>query len=159
VQAGPVHDLAPDEDAEERPAASSRAAGPRGKPEFRADAPRDDRERSPKETPRPVEQAEAAEAVPAYAGVWGPSAAACAGRRSARRGFLPAVIRPGSARAGQTLCQFRDARRDGRTWTMAASCRSASRRWTSRVRLTVVGNRLTWASERGATTYTRCSGG
>ncbi|AWN47310.1 hypothetical protein DK419_14120 [Methylobacterium terrae] len=152
------HDLAPEEEPDERPAAPARPgrAVPPPKPETRAE-----REPTPRETERAAREAEAdeAETAPAYAGVWGPSTAACSSRRSARRGFLPAVIRPGSARAGKTLCQFRDVRREGRSWAMTASCHSAGRRWTSRVRLTVAGSRLTWASERGSATYTRCSGG
>ncbi|MET7244081.1 hypothetical protein ABZT49_11995 [Methylobacterium sp. EM32] len=180
VKAAPAHDLAPDDDPEERSAgAPARSAtGPtkrelreearrEGEPETRAAARPAGRGTPVRETPRQVEarQTEAAaeddeeEAAPAYAGVWGPSAAACARSRSARRGFLPAVLRPGSARAGKTLCQFRDRRRDGRTWTVTAACHSAGRHWTSRVRLTVAGSRLTWASERGSATYTRCSGG
>jgi len=177
-----------DRPSRERPAASSRAAAPPPKPEMQRETRQETRQGTPQETrqeprsesrqesrrqarpsfrPEPREEREppareaegdADEAEPAYAGVWGPSAAACASRRSARRGFLPAVIHPGSARAGKTLCQFRDVRREGRSWTTTASCRTATRRWTSRVRLTVTGNRLTWASERGAATYTRCSG-
>ncbi|TGE02447.1 hypothetical protein [Methylobacterium nonmethylotrophicum] len=164
VKPAPAHDLAPDEDPEElRPPAAPRAAAPRPKQdirqETRAEPPRAAPEAPVRESRRPVEAADEEEVAPAYAGVWGPSVAACASRRSARRGFLPAVIRPGSARAGKTVCLFRDTRRDGRAWTMTASCRSAGRQWTSRVRLTVAGSRLTWSSERGAATYTRCSRG
>ncbi|MGX7709114.1 hypothetical protein [Methylobacterium sp. Gmos1] len=183
VKAAPARDLAPEDDPEERAAVRAATAPTKremrdearqaGAPETRAAA----RPAPARETPRQVEtrqvesrqvetrQVEAAaedeeeEAPPAYAGVWGPSAAACARNRSARRGFLPAVIRPGSARAGKTLCQFRDRRRDGRTWTVTAACHSAGRHWTSRVRLTVAGSRLTWASERGSASYVRCSGG
>ncbi|OAS26042.1 hypothetical protein A5481_06685 [Methylobacterium platani] len=172
VKAAPAHDLAPDEEPEERPVPPRpvRNASP-AKPETREEDRQEAREparrqtareaeREPpaRETPRPGEAAEDEAEAPAYAGVWGPSRAACAGSRSARRGFLPAVIRPGSARAGKTLCQFRDTRREGRSWTTTASCRSAGRHWTSRVRLTVAGQRLTWASGRGSVTYTRCSG-
>ncbi|MFH6785989.1 MULTISPECIES: hypothetical protein [Methylobacterium] len=166
------HDLSPDDEPEERPAAPSRAAAAPPKPEMRRETREESRQaprpqarpafrpepREEREPPAREAEGDADEAAPAYAGVWGPSAAACASRRSARRGFLPAVIHPGSARAGKTLCQFRDVRREGRSWTTTASCRSSGRRWTSRVRLTVAGNRLTWASERGAATYTRCSG-
>jgi hypothetical protein len=95
-------------------------------------------------------------ARPAYIGVWGPNVAACAARRSARRGFIPAVIQAGSAVAGPTTCRFGEVRRAGGAWVTAASCRNAGRRWTSQVRLTVEGNRLTWTSERGATSYLRC---
>ncbi|SFU78739.1 hypothetical protein SAMN02799631_02293 [Methylobacterium sp. 174MFSha1.1] len=178
VKAAPAHDLAPDDDPEER--SPVRAATAPTKRELREEARREGgpetraaaRPAPVRETPRQAESRQVEsrptetaaeddeeEAAPAYAGVWGPSSAACARSRSARRGFLPAVIRPGSARAGKTLCQFRDRRRDGRTWTVTAACRSAGRNWTSRVRLTVAGSRLTWASERGSATYTRCSGG
>lgn len=161
VKPTPAHDLAPrdltpDDDPEDR-APPVRKAAP--KPEPR-EADRAERERPVKEAPRAVEaMGDADEEVPpAYAGVWGPSPAACSSRRSARHGLLPAVIRPGSARAGKTLCRFRDTRREGRSWTMTASCSSAGRHWTSRVRLTVAGSRLTWASERGSASYTRCRG-
>ncbi|WP_123834373.1 hypothetical protein [Methylobacterium currus] len=180
VKAAPAHDLAPDDDPEERaPGAPARAVAQPTKREMRQETRQETqteiraaarpagRAASVREIPRQTDarQAEATaeddeeETAPAYTGVWGPSAAACARSRSARHGFLPAVIRPGSAQAGKTLCQFRDRRRDGRTWTVTAACRSAGRRWTSRVRLTVAGSRLTWASERGSTTYTRCAGG
>ncbi|KMO34667.1 hypothetical protein VQ03_23015 [Methylobacterium tarhaniae] len=166
VKAAPAHDLAPDDDPEERPAAPPRPARAAAPPtrqetrqETRAGASQAGQEAPAREAPRQAEGDGDEEAAPAYAGVWGPSAAACAKSRSARRGFLPAVIRADGARAGKTLCQFRDRRREGRSWTVTASCHSAGRRWTSRVRLTVTGSRLTWASGRGATTYIRCSDG
>lgn len=158
VKPAPAGDLAPDDEAEERAPALAGRGRPRVPPDPRREArtaprpPAAEVERTP-EAERDEEEA------PAYAGVWGPSAAACAKRRAARHGFLPAVIRPGSARAGKTLCRFHDTRREGRTWTTTAACQAAGRRWTSRVRLTVAGNRLTWASERGSASYTRCSGG
>ncbi|MCF4128268.1 hypothetical protein [Methylobacterium sp. SyP6R] len=165
VKPAPAHDLAPrdlapEDDPEDRtPAPPVRTATPRPKPEPREEG-RAERERPVKEAPRAVEaMGDADEDVPpAYAGVWGPGLAACSSRRSARHGLLPAVIRPGSARAGKTVCRFRNTRREGRSWTMTASCSSAGRHWTSRVRLTVAGSRLTWASERGSATYTRCGG-
>lgn len=153
-------DLAPEDDPEDRASAPPvPKAAPRPKPEPR-EADRAERERPAREAPQATEaMGDADEDVPpAYVGVWGPGAAACSSRRSARRGLLPAVIRPGSARAGKTVCRFRDTRREGRGWTMTASCSSAGRHWTSRVRLTVAGSRLTWASERGSASYTRCRG-
>ncbi|MEH3146408.1 MAG: hypothetical protein PGN34_13895 [Methylobacterium frigidaeris] len=95
-------------------------------------------------------------ARPAYVGVWGPNAAACAARRSARGGFLPAIIQPNRAVAGRTTCRFGEVRRVGAAYVTAATCRSAGRRWTSNVRLTVEGHRLVWTSERGSTSYLRC---
>ncbi|BCM85852.1 hypothetical protein [Methylobacterium indicum] len=156
VKPAPASDLAADDEVEERvPAGRGQSRlVPEPRRETRA-APRT----PTAQAERPPETERDEDETPAYAGVWGPSAAACAKRRSARHGFLPAVIRPGSAQAGKTLCRFRETRRAGRTWTTTASCQAAGRRWTSRVRLTVVGNRLTWASERGSSSYTRCSGG
>ncbi|GJD64237.1 hypothetical protein [Methylobacterium frigidaeris] len=163
------HDLAPEDDPEERSSGAPVRSATSPKRDMRQETRQDiraaarpaARDAPARDAPRQTEAAaeDEEEAAPAYAGVWGPSAAACARSRSARRGFLPAVIRPGSARAGKTLCQFRERRRDGRTWTVTAACRSDGRHWTSRVRLTVAGSRLTWASERGSATYTRCSGG
>ena len=96
----------------------------------------------------PVERA-------AYVGTWGPTGVAC--RRGAeRRGFLPARITETEARAGSTVCTFRDGRRVGNGWSMAASCSSGGRRWASQVRLLVDGDRLTWSSARGDASYVRC---
>lgn len=91
-----------------------------------------------------------------YVGVWGPTGEAC-GKRSRRRGFLPATITLDGARAGRTVCQFRDGRKLGNGWTVAASCNDRGRRWSSQVRLVVDGNRLTWSSAKGASSYVRCN--
>lgn len=107
---------------------------------------------APPEPPRPaaplLERA-------AYVGVWGPTPVAC-GQRQRRRGFLPATITEEGARAGRTLCRFRNNRRDGAAWTMAADCSERGRRWTSQVRLVVEQDRLTWSSPKGQASYIRC---
>lgn len=90
-----------------------------------------------------------------YVGIWGPSAAAC-GARSRRRGFLPATITLDGAKAGRTICNFRDSRRSGESWLMAADCSDRGRRWSSQVRLIVDGDRLTWSSAKGSSSYVRC---
>lgn len=95
------------------------------------------------------------EGKPPFVGVWGPNTAAC-GARSKRRGYLPATITRDGARAGGTNCSFRDLRRNGDTWVMAASCGDKERHWSSQVRLVVDGDRLTWLSGKGASTYVRC---
>ena len=100
----------------------------------------------------PVSAAPSAE----YIGVWGPTPGAC-GAPSRRRGYIPATITQDHARAGRTLCAFRDAHRLGNTWIMAADCTDRGRRWSSQVRLTVEGDHLTWASSRGTASYVRCS--
>ncbi|ACL55701.1 hypothetical protein [Methylobacterium nodulans] len=106
--------------------------------------------------PRPDEDEPEEAPTVTYVGIWGPTAAACSGRRARRLGYLPAVIRDDAARAGKTSCTFRDTKRTGNSWTMAATCRNARQRWTSHVRLSVDGDRLTWSSERGAAVYVRC---
>lgn len=91
----------------------------------------------------------------AYVGLWGPTETAC--RRGARRrGFLPARITEGGAKAGNTVCTFRDGRRNGTGWSVAASCSDGGRRWSSQVKLVVDGDRLTWSSARGDASYIRC---
>ena len=90
-----------------------------------------------------------------YVGTWGPTEAAC-GKRSRRRGYIPATITPERASAGRTICSFHDGRRVGNAWTMAADCADRGRRWSSQVRLVVDGDRLTWTSGKGSASYVRC---
>ncbi len=90
-----------------------------------------------------------------HVGVWGPNAAAC-GAPNRRRGFYQATITAEGARAGRTICTFRDGRRMGNAWVTAAECRDRGRRWSSQVRLVVEGDRLTWSSARGTSSYIRC---
>lgn len=90
-----------------------------------------------------------------YVGTWGPTAAAC-GRRSRRRGYLPATITQEHARAGRTVCTFHDTRRSGSAWVTAAECTDRGRHWSSQVRLTVEDDHLTWSSSRGTVSYIRC---
>ena len=97
-----------------------------------------------------------ASAGPDYVGTWGPTAEAC-GAPSRRHGSLPATITPERARAGDTVCSFRDPHRAGNVWSMAADCADRDRRWSSHVRLVVEGDRLTWTSAWGTSAYTRCN--
>ena len=92
----------------------------------------------------------------AFVGIWGPNSVAC-GQRQRRRGFLPATITEDGAKAGRTVCRFRNNRREGSAWTMAADCSERGRRWTSQVRLLVEHDRLTWSSGKGQANYIRCS--
>lgn len=104
---------------------------------------------------QPVLPATAPRPAAEYIGTWGPTAEAC-GAPSRRRGYLPATITPERARAGDTVCSFRDTHRSGTTWTMAADCADRDRRWSSHVRLVVDGDRLTWTSAWGTAAYIRC---
>ncbi|KQP55143.1 hypothetical protein ASG40_09085 [Methylobacterium sp. Leaf399] len=90
-----------------------------------------------------------------FVGLWGPTPAACQAP-SRRHGYIPARITAGGARAGRTICTFRDGRRAGSAWVVAAECSDRGRRWSSQVRLTVDGDRLTWSSGKGASAYVRC---
>ena len=90
-----------------------------------------------------------------FVGLWGPTQAACQAP-SRRHGYIQAKISLGGAKAGRTVCNFRDSRRTGNAWVMAADCSDRGRRWSSQVRLTVEGDRLTWASSKGASAYIRC---
>lgn len=91
-----------------------------------------------------------------FIGVWGPTTAACQAP-SRRRGYLPATITMTGAKAGRTVCSFKDSRRAGNGWVVAAACSDRGRRWSSQVRLTVDGDRLTWSSGKGAAAYVRCN--
>lgn len=90
-----------------------------------------------------------------YVGTWGPSAYACLAQ-SKRRGFIPATISENGAKAGHTLCRFRNGRREGAAWTMSADCSERGRNWSAQVRLLVDGDRLTWTSANGSSNYVRC---
>ena len=112
---------------------------------------------APASPPAPAQPAPPAPRVERsdYVGTWGPTEAAC-GKRSRRRGYIPATITPERASAGRTICSFHDGRRVGNAWTMAADCADRGRRWSSQVRLVVDGDRLTWTSGKGSASYVRC---
>jgi peptidoglycan hydrolase-like protein with peptidoglycan-binding domain len=90
-----------------------------------------------------------------FVGVWGASNAACSAQSGAK-GLLPAVIDNGGARAGETVCKFKQKQQVGDHWSFVASCANRNDRWTARVQLETNGNRLTWSSQRGRQTYLRC---
>jgi hypothetical protein len=83
-----------------------------------------------------------------FVGLWGEDEDACL--------TSPAVIRREGARAGDTFCAFGSAKLVEGVWTLATTCSDQRHRWTVQVRLSVAGDRLTWASQRGTQTYTRC---
>jgi len=88
-------------------------------------------------------------------GVWVPDASACS-TRNLRDGFLPTVINPDGAWAGETFCLFKNQRQTPTGWRVIASCSNPNEHWTTEVRLTVNQDRLTWVSKRGTQAYTRC---
>jgi hypothetical protein len=93
-----------------------------------------------------------------FAGVWATNEKACSPQLN-RNGLLPALISSQGAWAGETTCSFRKSKRVGNTWNFDAICSDNRRRWKADVRMSVVGNRLTWTSQRGSQTYVRCQHG
>jgi hypothetical protein len=117
------------------------------------------------ERPLPVEEKRVSvaptttSAIPALslrslAGKWAPHPAACSGNK--RSAFLPLTINERGARAGTSSCSFKRTAQDGNRWVVAATCTDAAVTWNANVRLVLAGSKLTWSSERGAQTYTRC---
>jgi hypothetical protein len=98
----------------------------------------------------------AAVADSSIVGVWVPDASACS-VRAFREGLLPTVINMEGAWAGETFCMFKKRSQTEAGWTLTADCSNSRERWTTHVRLTINGNRLTWASKRGTQAYTRCA--
>ncbi len=89
-------------------------------------------------------------------GVWAPDAGTCSARNF-REGTLPTVMNTDGAWAGDTFCMFTHQQPTENGWKVVAKCSNPRERWTSNVRLTVSGNRLTWTSRRGTQVYNRCA--
>ena len=100
--------------------------------------------------PRPVAATQAS-----IVGIWAPDTGACS-VGAFRGGLLPTIINAEGAWAGETFCVFKKLDQTQSGWTVTANCSSRNERWTTRVRLTVKGQRLIWASKRGTQAYTRC---
>jgi hypothetical protein len=98
----------------------------------------------------------ASAAKPAVVGFWAPDTAACSAR-DFQHGVLPTVITSEGAWAGETFCIFTNRKETETGWTVVAKCSASRERWTSKIRLAVTNNRLTWTSRRGTQAYTRCS--
>lgn len=108
--------------------------------------------------PRDVTGAAAGPAppMPRLSGRWAPAAEACSADDK-RSSYIPLTIDRRGAKAGDAACRFGALRPSGdRSWNVAASCSSGGERWTSNVKLTLVGNKLTWKSARGTQSYLRC---
>lgn len=112
------------------------------------------------ENPSPSARAASPSSLPpltlrSLAGKWAPHPSACAdrGKKSA---FLPLTLDERGARAGDTTCSFRKTDQAGSRWTLAATCTDAAESWNANIRLALAGRKLTWSSERGSQTYSRC---
>jgi hypothetical protein len=91
------------------------------------------------------------------AGRWGPDPSACSKRLAEKSGAIPMTISRDAARAGGAACTFKSVQRSGNDWRVVAQCSDGQRRWTSQVKLSLAGARLSWASARGTQTYVRCA--
>jgi hypothetical protein len=133
------------------------------------DGPKDETKNpSGKETPQAPELADSAGqprvngATPGsiksemIVGIWSPEAGACS-VRDFRRGVQLTVISNDGAWARDTFCMFRRKQQTEAGWRIVADCSNSRESWASNVRLTVKGNRLMWASQRGAQLYARCT--
>lgn len=89
------------------------------------------------------------------AGKWAAHRSACTdrGKKSA---FLPLTLDERGARAGGATCSFRRTAQTGSGWSVAATCTDETETWNANVRLVLAGRKLTWSSERGSQTYSRC---
>lgn len=69
----------------------------------------------------------------------------------------PIKITARRAEAFGTACEFHSTQRESsNVWRLRAECASKAERWNANIRFTVSTSKLTWASERGTTTYLRC---
>ncbi len=91
-----------------------------------------------------------------FVGVWAPTANACSPKSNTRE-LLPAVIDNDGAWAGDVTCRFRRIKQSGNVAVATSTCSNGRQRWTARVRLAVMGDRLVWSSERGSQSYVRCA--
>jgi hypothetical protein len=94
----------------------------------------------------------------AASGTWAPSARACSRRGADKLGLLVMKLDENGAYAGDTTCSFGNKQPSGSGWSVVARCARSAQRWTSRVRLAVEGDKLTWSSEKGSQAYVRCPG-
>jgi predicted Ser/Thr protein kinase len=91
-----------------------------------------------------------------YVGGWGNDLADCR-QSQGGRGHLSITAR--RAEAFGTACEFQSVQQEGANmWRLQARCANSSERWNANIRFTIVGNQLTWSSERGTVNYVRCSG-
>jgi peptidoglycan hydrolase-like protein with peptidoglycan-binding domain len=84
-----------------------------------------------------------------FIGGWGVDVAQC--RES------PLTITASRAEAFGAACEFHSTQRESaNVWRLRAQCGNDSERWNANIRFALSGDKLTWSSERGTTTYRRC---
>ena len=91
-----------------------------------------------------------------FVGIWVPDASSCS-LQNFKDGMLPTVINVDGALAGDTYCSFRNPRQVQAGWQVDALCSNKQEQWSTRVHLSMSGDRLVWKSKRGSQAYTRCT--
>jgi hypothetical protein len=93
--------------------------------------------------------------VPTFVGNWTDDIGRCPTGQKA-----PLVISSRAAKTARGECDFGlVAREAANRWRVAAICTAEGEFWRAHIALKLVEPRLTWSSERGATTYVRCNRG
>jgi hypothetical protein len=114
----------------------------------------------PSPSPANPDQDGAAAATPqqqaTFVGIWAPDASSCS-LRNFRDGLLPTVMNLDGASAGDTFCSFKNLQQMQTGWRMDAHCSNKQEQWSTRVYLSVNGDRMIWKSKRGSQAYTRCT--
>jgi putative peptidoglycan binding protein len=91
-----------------------------------------------------------------FIGGWGIDPEQCRQATSARP---PMTISTRRAEAFGAVCEFVSTQREStNAWRMQAACTHNGERWSANIRLTVLGDKLTWSNERGTANYVRCVG-
>jgi hypothetical protein len=95
-----------------------------------------------------------AESDPSFIGGWAADSEQC---RQATRGRPPMTISVRRAEAFGAACEFASSQRENsNVWRVQAACSHNGERWNANIRLLVIGDQLTWSSERGTAVYVRC---
>jgi len=108
-----------------------------------------------KETEQRLSSDQGIRAASTFIGDWAEDSGQC--RQERDRG-APIAINSRGAKAAGVECDFRSVKREtaGR-WRIAATCSADGDSWSASIGLRLSGPSLTWSSERGTTTYVRCS--
>jgi hypothetical protein len=103
-----------------------------------------------------AEPAQSHQQQASFVGVWAPDASSCS-LQNFRDGLLPTVINVEGASAGDTFCSFKNQQQIQTGWRIDALCSNKQEQWSTRVHLSMSGDRLIWRSKRGSQAYTRCT--
>ena len=92
--------------------------------------------------------------VPFFVGGWAADPDQCQQTQDRK---APLIINRRRAEAFGAVCEFIAMQRESLSaWRVQATCTHDNDRWNANIRLTLVGTKLNWSSERGPATYVRC---